>query len=103
MRGQLGLCGERAVAVGGLGQSVAIPLELLSGGGGRVRPLRTGGAREQSQGAPANEGEPVELGRHEQSSTEVTVPGHRQRNHVEGNGCVPGPKTGEETKKIARL
>lgn len=100
VRGQLGLCGERAVAVGGLGQSVAIPLELLSGGGGRVRPLRAGGAREQSQGASANEGEPVELGRHKQSSAEVTVPGHRQRNHVEGNGCVPGPKTGRRQKKL---
>lgn len=83
MSGQLGLCGARAVAVGGLWRRAAVCLLL------GARPLRAGGAHEQSQGAPADEGEPVELGRHEQSGAEVTVPRHRQGNHVEGNRCVP--------------
>lgn len=88
--GQLGLCGARAVAVGGLRQRVAIRLPLLGCVCAGARSLGAGGACEESQGAPADEGEPIELGGHEQSGTEVTVPWHRQGNHVEGNGRVPG-------------
>lgn len=81
--GQLRLWGACAVAVGRLWRRV---LPLLGG----ARSLRAGGAREQSHGAPANQGEPIELGRHEQSGAEVTVPGHRQGHQVEGNRRVPG-------------
>lgn len=87
MAGQLGLRRARVVAVGGLRQRVAVRLELLVAGWGR--PLGAGGASEKPQGSPANQGEPVELGRHEQRCAEVTVPGHRQRDHVEGDGSVP--------------
>lgn len=102
---QLGLCGACAVAVGGLlGQRRAIRLPLLSGGGGGgwggragLRSLRAGGAHEEPQGAPADEREPVELRGHEQRGAQVTVPGHGQRDQVEGDGRVPGSIRGRQS------
>lgn len=49
-----------------------------------------GAAGEQAQGPPADQGEPVELRGHEQSRSQITLPGHRERNPVEGNRGVPG-------------
>lgn len=87
--GWLGLCGTHAVAIGGLGQCVAIHLALLDSSGGWRWSPGARRAREEPQGAPADEGEPVELGGHEQGSTKITMPWHRQRNHVEWDRCVP--------------
>lgn len=61
---------------------------------GLDRSRRFAGARrsagEQAQCPPADQGEPVELRGHEESRSEITLPGHLKRNPVEGNRGVPG-------------
>lgn len=49
-----------------------------------------GPAGEQAQSSSADQGEPVELWGHEQTRSEITLPGHHKRDPVEGNRGVPG-------------
>lgn len=75
-----------AVPIGGLERRLSVQLIL----GGDRAPPGAGRASEESHGPSANEGEPVDLGGHEHSCAQVNLPGHVERNHVEGNGRVPG-------------
>lgn len=72
-----------AVSVGG-GQEGGFGLRVCVANGCFV----PRGSGEEAEGASADEGKPVDLRGHQQSRTNVTLPGNRQRHHVEGDGRV---------------
>lgn len=55
-----------------------------------------GPAGEQAQSSSADQREPVELRGHEQTRSQITLPGHHKRDPVEGNRGVPAK---EETDR----
>lgn len=74
------LVGDGTVAVG-----QGAPIRLVEGGRGP-------GARgpgEEAEGAPADEGEPVDLWGHETEGPHVVLPGSPKGHCVEGDGGIP--------------
>lgn len=96
-RGRVPTRHPRAVSVGRLRQRLVSVVIGFARSRGSAGPR--GAAGEQAQGPPADQGEPVELRGHEQSRSHITLPRHRERNPVEGNGSVPGPEETDRNKE----
>lgn len=73
-----------AVSVG-RGQKRGFGLRVLAAGD----PFVARGSGKEAEGAPADEAKPVDLRGREECCSCVTLPGHRQRHHVEGDVGVP--------------
>lgn len=73
----------------------------MFGGRGGATGTR-GPTGEQAQSTAADEAEPVKLRCHEQRGTQVTLPGHGERDPVERDRCVPEKKKMKKRLHINR-